>query len=198
MALLCPQCAAEMKEVKATATTGYLLALDQCPRCGGIWTDRWEVYPLSTATVEGLDDVDATTLHAPRDPAVAAPALLACPRCRARLDAFKDPTLPPDARIERCSNCEGMWFNRGELRRFKSRGGHRAPLINEAELGHNEAESGHLEQAATGTVASPTVSRLDDAMRVSAEDSPDDVRGELTAGAVWLVVRAALRLLLHI
>jgi Zn-finger nucleic acid-binding protein len=186
MALTCPQCAIEMKEVKAVATTGYLLALDQCPRCGGIWTDRWEVFPLNAAAVERLDHVDAAALHGP---VAAAPAVLECPRCRARLREFDDPTLPPDARIERCPNCEGMWFNRGELRRFKSRSPQRRPLA--------ETELDRLTQAATGASQWPTVSNLDEAMRPS-EPTPDDVRGELVAGAAWLVTRAALRLLLHI
>src|SRR5512140_2259715 len=114
MALSCPQCASEMKEVKATATTGYLLALDQCPRCGGIWTDRWEVFPLSGAAADRLDPVDTAALHAPQPANGALRAPAECPRCRARLREFTDPTLPPDARIERCLNCEGMWFNRGE------------------------------------------------------------------------------------
>jgi Zn-finger nucleic acid-binding protein len=40
MALTCPQCASPMNEVKAEAITGYLIVLDQCPHCGGIWCDR--------------------------------------------------------------------------------------------------------------------------------------------------------------
>lgn len=191
MALTCPQCAAEMKEVKATATTGYLLVLDQCSRCGGIWTDRWEVFPLSTATVERLDRVDTSALQALQPPGVATPAVLECPRCRARLNEFKDPMLPPDARIERCLNCEGMWFNRGELRRFKSRSGQRTPSINAAELDR-------LATVTTGTTELPTISHLADAMCASGEGAPDDVRSELGAAAVWLVVRTALRLLFHI
>jgi Zn-finger nucleic acid-binding protein len=190
MALTCPQCAADLKEVKAPATTGYLIVLDQCPRCGGIWSDRWEVFPLSSAAVERLDGVDTAALQALQAPIVAPPVVLECPRCRAHLREFKDPTLPPDARIERCPNCEGMWFNRGELRRFKRRSGPHPPLVNDAELDR-------LAQAAAGSATLPTVNCLDDAMR-AAEPMPEDVRGELAAGVVWLVVRAALRLLLHI
>jgi len=180
-----------MQEVKAAATTGYLLALDQCPRCGGIWTDRWEVFPLSTAAVDHLDPVDLAALQAPPPSAGGAPVVLECPRCRARMREFADPTLPPDVRIERCRNCEGMWFNRGELRRFKHRGDHRAPAIGAGELDR-------LVQAASGLPSLPTVSHLDDALRAVRADPPDDVRGEFSAAAVWLVVRTVLRLLLHI
>jgi Zn-finger nucleic acid-binding protein len=190
MALTCPQCGVDLQEVKAAATTGYLIVLDQCPRCGGIWSDRWEVFPLSSTAVERLDGVDTAALHALQAPTIAPPVVLECPRCRAPLHEFKDPTLPPDARIERCPNCDGMWFNRGELRRFKNRNGPHLPLINEAELDR-------LAQAATGCETLPTVSHLDDALRAG-EPAPEDVRGELAAGAAWLVVRTALRLLLHI
>jgi Zn-finger nucleic acid-binding protein len=191
MALACPQCTVAMKEVKATTTSGYLLALDQCPRCGGIWTDRWEVFPLSTAAVERLDSVDTVALQASQAPGAAMPPALQCPRCRARMRQFNDPTLPPDVRIERCLNCEGMWFNRGELRRFKIRSGTPAASPNAVELDR-------LVQAASATGALPTVSHLDDAMRAAPDGVPNEVRQDLAAGAVWLVVRTALRLLFHI
>jgi len=84
-----------------------------------------------------------------------------------------------------------MWFNRGELRRFRSRSGHRAPVVNDAELDR-------LAQVACGAAKLPTVSNLGDALRAASDAPPDDVRGELMAGITWLVVRTALRLLLHI
>lgn len=179
-----------MQEVKAAATTGYLLALDQCPGCGGIWTDRWEVFPLSLTAVERLDSVDTAALQAPHAAAAVTPAF-ECPRCRARLKEFNDPTLPSDARIERCLNCDGMWFNRGELRRFKSRGGRRHAPVNAAAVDR-------LAAAASGTPTLPTVDHLADVMRASAADAPDDLRGELRAAAIWLAVRTVLRLLFRI
>ena len=42
----CPHCAVTMDQVTAHARSGYCLILDQCRRCGGIWCDRWELYPL--------------------------------------------------------------------------------------------------------------------------------------------------------
>ena len=191
MALTCPQCAVAMNEVKAAASPGYCIVLDQCPRCGGLWSDRWEVYPLSAAVAERLDRVDAAALQAPQVLTTSTPAQLECPRCRAHLREFKDPSLPGDAHIERCPNCDGMWFNRGELRRFKNRGGpHSAPM--------SSTELDRLAQAATGSESLPTVNNLDDAMRAADREPDDDVRGELASGALWLVARAVLRLLLHI
>jgi Zn-finger nucleic acid-binding protein len=104
-----------MNEVAASASVGYAIMLDQCPRCGGIWCDRWELYPLTAAAAARLDPVNQTALT---QPTALNSGPLECPRCRARMRRFRDPSLPPDARIERCPNCDGMWLNRGELSRF--------------------------------------------------------------------------------
>lgn len=193
MALTCPQCADQMQEVTAQARIGYLIVLDQCPRCGGIWCDRWELYPLTAAAAEGLDPADADALSKPAAPAN---AQLECPRCRAPMRRFRDPVLPQDARIERCPNCDGMWLNRGELRRVKGLGvtpGVASKTISDAELDRLAQQTNRDRKAL------PTVSTL-----AGAFDAPqdladaDDVGGELTSGVAWLIVRVALRLLLHI
>lgn len=191
MALVCPQCATPMREVKAPAKIGYLLVLDQCPQCGGIWCDRWEVFPLVAPAVENLDHVDEETLRTP----VALPAEpLRCPRCRARMAAFHDAALPTDACITRCLNCEGMWFNRGELRRFKR---HAAPSAPQATLSPAEIE--RLGGAVGDPNAWSTVGNLDAAMAAAPPpDSSEEVRAQLMSGAAWMIARAALGLLLHL
>jgi Zn-finger nucleic acid-binding protein len=194
MALNCPQCATPMNEVKAPARTGYLIVLDQCPRCGGIWCDRWEMYPITAAAAEHIDTADQSALWSAVPPAS---EQLECPRCRAHMPRFRDPTLPADARIERCPNCDGMWLNRGELRRLKDRGPTSAPQPAPV----SETELDRLSTQASGDPKSwPTVSHLNEAFeaRPDAEADVSAVRHELVAGAVWLIARAALRLLLHI
>jgi Zn-finger nucleic acid-binding protein len=189
VALNCPQCATEMREVKAPAVTGYWLALDQCPGCGGIWCDRWEVFPLTAAGAAQLDSVDVAALSKP----VSASPPLRCPRCRARMAPFRDRALPSDARIDRCRNCEGMWFNRGELRRFKGRG---APA---PDVAVSHAEVDRLAQAAGEQQSWPTVRNLDTAMDMTpAAGDANDLPAELAAGVGWLILRALVRLLLHV
>jgi Zn-finger nucleic acid-binding protein len=191
MALTCPQCAVPMREVKARATLGYYISLDQCGRCGGIWCDRWELFPITAVEAERIDHVDQAALLS----AVAgAPAELDCPRCRARLRPFHDPSLPADAHIARCPNCEGMWLNRGELRRFKERG-------YSAGTPSGNANAADVERMATqvlGDGNAPTVQNLDAAFEPAAQSETDDVRSDMLTGAVWLVARAVLRLLLHV
>jgi Zn-finger nucleic acid-binding protein len=188
MALSCPQCAAAMNEVAASAAVGYSIVLDQCPRCGGIWCDRWELYPLTAAAAEHLDPVDQAALVRP---AATRSEPLECPRCRARMRRFRDPSLPPDARIERCPNCDGMWLNRGELRRFK----HRDVLDNTT----RRPTEAQLDQLAQATSPPAAVRHLADAFTTTHATADDaDVRREILTGAAWLIARTALRLLLHL
>ena len=192
MTVTCPQCAEQLKEVTAPATLGYAIVLDQCPRCGGIWCDRWELYPLTAAAADRLDPVDQEALQ---QPTPVRTEQLVCPRCRARMHCLRDPSLPQDARIERCPNCDGMWLNRGELRRFKQRGtSQNTPAGTLAGV-----QSDQLAQEACPSAPATPISHLADAF-AAAEPTPDagEARKEILSGAAWLVGRAALRLLFHI
>jgi Zn-finger nucleic acid-binding protein len=190
MALTCPQCASEMKEVRAEASTGYLIALDQCPRCGGIWCDRWELFPITAAAAQRLDAADQKALWTPVASADAEP--FACPRCRARMRPFHDPAVPSDARIERCPNCEGMWLNRGELWRLKQHAAPPSPLASAT-----PAQVDRLtDRMTSGAQPLPTVRNLDSVFdAVPDAQGSEDLRGEIAAGAIWLIIRAAVRLL---
>jgi Zn-finger nucleic acid-binding protein len=197
MALTCPQCAAAMNEVKAEAATGYMILLDQCPQCGGIWCDRWELYPVTAGAAAHLDAVDHDALHQPTAPA---DEQLECPRCRARMFRFRDPLVPADARIERCPNCDGMWLNRGELHRFKDHGAEMRAAARPAEPGAaSDQQLDHLTRHALGDPqAWPTVRSLSDFEAPPAAPDAQDIRDDLKSGAMWLIARTALRLLLHV
>ncbi|MBI4516984.1 MAG: zf-TFIIB domain-containing protein [Deltaproteobacteria bacterium] len=187
----CPNCDVTLQPVAARARSGYLLALDQCPRCGGLWCDRWELFPVDGAEVARLDPVDQPTLWAPVAAVKREPK---CPRCRIAMARFRDPLLPEDVRIERCRACEGMWLNRGELRRFKAARARPAPPL--------ALPDGPIEQLAqhygAGT-AWPTIANLAQATNPPPPpDEPPDLTPQLMQSAAWLALRALLRLLLHI
>ena len=192
MSLTCPLCTLQMKEVTARATLGYSIVLDQCSRCGGIWCDRWELYPLTGAAADRLDPIDREALQQSA-PIGATP--LACPRCRARMQRLRDPSLSQDACIERCPNCDGMWLNRGELRRFKRRGtseGVPACALTATQIDELAGET-------CPAVHATPVSHLADAFD-AADGAPDpgEVHKQILSGAAWLIARTALRLLLHV
>jgi Zn-finger nucleic acid-binding protein len=105
-----------MVEVTTRATPGTLIQLDQCRQCGGIWCDKWELFPLDAEEAATLDPVDEGLL---RDPAQPAKKTLYCPRCADELAIFADPILPKDIELRRCRHCDGLWLNRGQFRRYK-------------------------------------------------------------------------------
>jgi Zn-finger nucleic acid-binding protein len=106
-----------MNRVTARADPGTLIQLDQCRKCGGIWCDKWELFPIDPDEAERVDRVDEALLTAPVKSRQRA---LYCPRCTAPLQECKDPALPADLLFERCLRCEGIWLNRGEMTRYKA------------------------------------------------------------------------------
>jgi Zn-finger nucleic acid-binding protein len=111
----CPVCDIGMKEVSARANPGTLIVLDQCGKCGGIWCDKWELFPIAPDEARRLDPLDETLLTKP----VRLKKTLYCPRCRDRLQVFREPSLPAEIRLERCRRCDGIWLNRGQFGRYK-------------------------------------------------------------------------------
>jgi Zn-finger nucleic acid-binding protein len=112
----CPQCEVPMKPVTARANPGLLIELDQCGQCGGIWCDKWELFPIQADEAARLEPADQELLRAPL--ALPKPELF-CPRCTARMSAVKEPSLGADVQFQRCFKCEAIWLNRGQFTRYK-------------------------------------------------------------------------------
>ena len=183
---LCPHCESALREVGARARSGYLLALDQCEKCGGIWCDRWELFPIAPSEAARLDPVDDDHLRTPV-PIPEAPGR--CPRCAVALYRFRDPLLPPDACIERCRVCEGMWLNRGELSRVKQRA-----ASNERP---RAADVDRIVEAYGRKAAWSKVDDITPAM-LPADDEDDVALRPLSwPSTAWLIVRSLLQLLLR-
>jgi Zn-dependent protease with chaperone function/Zn-finger nucleic acid-binding protein len=86
-------------------TKGGVL-VDVCKTCKGVWLDRGEVFFFSRQPkeLELLLASDGTPpVASSRD----------CPRCRLGLSEV--PFLRPDLKVDRCGECEGYWFDAGEL-----------------------------------------------------------------------------------
>ena len=115
----CPHCHIPMNEVTARANPGTLIQLDQCRKCGGIWCDKWELFPVDPDEAERVDAKDAVDQSLLAAPVTLTRRSLYCPRCTAPLQRCNDPVLPADLLFERCWRCEGIWLNRGQMRRYK-------------------------------------------------------------------------------
>jgi Zn-finger nucleic acid-binding protein len=106
-----------MNPVTARANPGSLIELDQCTQCGGIWCDKWELFPIQHDEAARLEPADQELLRAPV-PMVKRE--LFCPRCTARLAAIKEPSLGNDVQFQRCFKCDGIWLNRGQFTQYKN------------------------------------------------------------------------------
>jgi Zn-finger nucleic acid-binding protein len=61
--LSCPQCDREMTEVVVRGNPGSLIQLDQCQKCGGIWCDKWELFPVDFSEADRLEPMDEKRLR---------------------------------------------------------------------------------------------------------------------------------------
>jgi Zn-dependent protease with chaperone function/Zn-finger nucleic acid-binding protein len=99
----CPGC--NQPSMVETMTKGGVL-VEICKTCKGAWLDRGAVFLFSSKPRE-LERLLAAEMHhevpSPRD----------CPRCQTKL--AESPFLRPDLLVDRCPQCEGYWFDAGEL-----------------------------------------------------------------------------------
>ena len=200
--LSCPGCGGLLKGVYAEANYGRYLLLDQCPDCGGIWFDSWELYYLKNEEADRLDPVDRGKLLSL---ASFRKGSGECPRCALDLEPFHDPVLPKDARIERCSKCNGLWLNRGELHHYAD---HKSGLREKQE--GRPAPQPAIAPAPVfknGNEKLETLKNLGQALstRVSPEISePQDLydteidRSELAKDLISVILQVLLRLILKI
>jgi uncharacterized protein len=111
--LKCLRCETVLDELPYPGTS---VVIDRCPSCQGVWLDRGELEDLKAALMiaEGADQVEGW-----RDRAQAfldeagsmAEQRVCCPKCSGNLEDIVREGLP----LERCYDCDGTWFDAGEL-----------------------------------------------------------------------------------
>lgn len=179
-----------MTEVIARATPGTLIQLDQCGRCGGIWCDKWELFPLDPREAERLDPLDEDLL---RDKIRFPKKTLYCPRCADELAIFADPILPMEIQLRRCRHCDGLWLNRGQFHRYKEyQKNTRAKKMGSAKLVATlpEVYADPKSWVVTGTKGIFAYPR--------GQEENDDLVGTTLTGAAKLVLQSLARMILGI
>ncbi len=192
----CPECGGYFKEVYAEAHYGRYLLLDQCKNCGGIWFDKWELYFLKEDEANRLDPVNREMLSSPF---IFVKGTGLCPRCEVDLESFQDPNLPEDAKIERCTQCNGLWLNKGELKKYTD---HKTTL----KKGQNElpqqkrtlirgADDNRLE--ALQSLGKALSTRVTTGINLSPGlDAPEIEPAELAKDLVFVILQTLLRLII--
>lgn len=114
--MVCPNCKIELKEVKIKSLNlGFFIKVDQCPKCGGIWFDQYELYQIPPEEAKKIDIIDENLIAKPTK----VNSEIYCPKDNSKLSILRDPIIPKDIHIELCDKCGGIWLNRGELVHYK-------------------------------------------------------------------------------
>jgi Zn-finger nucleic acid-binding protein len=186
----CPLCDIEMREVSAHANPGQIIILDQCSKCGGIWCDKWELYPVDPEEASRLDPLDQKLLQTP---VLMEEKPLYCPRCRVPLQVFHDPLLPHEIHLQRCPRCDGIWLNRGQFSLYKQF----QKKTREEKLDHEE-----VIQRVTQAYQDPKFWVTTGVRGIYAYPHPqveaDDWGSKVLSGGFWLILRILLRLVLSL
>jgi Zn-finger nucleic acid-binding protein len=127
-----------MNAVTARANPGSLIQLDQCQQCGGIWCDKWELFPIRPDESSRLEPVNQELLRSSQP---SEKKRLYCPRCTAALAVPKEPLFKDDLQLRRCPRCDGIWLNRGQFSKYKRH----QKRVREEKLGP-EAIAGEIEK----------------------------------------------------
>lgn len=103
--MLCPACRDQRLHEKCS--TGGLL-FECCPHCKGVWLDGGELYLLS----QSPQDLEGRLEGGVSNPRTSDRS---CPRCESEMKTGS--LLHPDLEVEQCSECQGLWFDEGEVKR---------------------------------------------------------------------------------
>jgi Zn-dependent protease with chaperone function/Zn-finger nucleic acid-binding protein len=101
----CPSC--DQPSLVETMTRGGVL-VDVCKTCKGVWLDRGEVFFFSRKPPELEQLLESAATDS-------APSSRHCPRCQVNL--VEEPFLRRDLIVDHCPECEGYWFDSGELQK---------------------------------------------------------------------------------
>jgi len=112
----CPRCREPLAE---TERDGIDLLV--CESCGGVWLNEESLMQMFASHMDKTGNLDTSPQRRDEDLAARSePA--ACPNCRtgmlehdfiAQLDGMYN--VPTNVRADRCTTCNGMWFDVGEL-----------------------------------------------------------------------------------
>jgi Zn-finger nucleic acid-binding protein len=123
MGILCPRCDLSLNEL-----TKVGVSVDICANCRGMWLDRGELEKLVIQVGErerkkgpAAQCTETSTGIATRTAGLATrtrrEGILRCPRCATPLKEARQDGV----RLDACGGCHGVWLDRGELERIKTR-----------------------------------------------------------------------------
>ncbi|RLS58909.1 MAG: hypothetical protein DWH91_01540 [Planctomycetota bacterium] len=102
--MLCPACREQQLHEKCSKDG---LLFECCRHCKGVWLDGGELYLLSQSPKELESQLEgglSNPQHSDRN----------CPRCETEMQTGS--LLHPGLEVEQCPECQGLWFDEGEVK----------------------------------------------------------------------------------
>ena len=117
----CPVCIVELKSTLLVAN----LPAFSCPHCQGIWVSANEYMNWLTPNfITSANDIDLDQPFETPYPIVDNNKALICPECGHIMRRFQ--IMPNHSfHLDRCRNCNGIWFDEHEWQTLKEQGLHR-------------------------------------------------------------------------
>jgi len=114
----CPSCSVLMQIVITKSHYDVPIVVEQCPNCGGIWFNDMEFHKVKLGEASRIEVLNKKKFQ---KPFLLKSISLYCPKDGSTLIQFKDLNFPKGIIIEKCSTCNGFWFNCGELVEFQNK-----------------------------------------------------------------------------
>lgn len=114
--LRCPKCRGAMDRHESKGHYGAKLSVFKCPECFGLWVDGKTVLAISRDSAIELES-EVTLEDVSTEPRKLG---VFCPRCEINLVEQTGGGMPKGLRIDYCKDCQGYWFDKGELMIYKT------------------------------------------------------------------------------
>lgn len=109
-ALVCPKCGGELQAIIYED-----IEVDRCCQCSGIWFDSLEAEQLKD--LKGSENIDIGKFDWENHQG-SLEDRINCPRCAIPMIKILDFDKHP-IWYEHCPQCQGIWFDPGEFKKFK-------------------------------------------------------------------------------
>lgn len=113
--LSCPKCRGKLEPIIYEG-----IEVDRCCQCKGIWFDFSEAENLKK--VRGSETIDIGQLNRENHKETLDTDII-CPRCNIAMIKLLDIDKHP-IWYETCPQCQGIWFDAGEFKKFKDNFSH--------------------------------------------------------------------------
>lgn len=133
----CPACSVPMGKVTTKSHYDAIVIIEQCGNCGGIWFNNMDFHKIKPGEANNVEILDKNKLQ---ELSLIKNTNLYCPKDGVILTQFIDLNFPKEIIVEKCSKCDGFWFNRGEFLEFQNTREKNQKLIESKALSNSEFE----------------------------------------------------------